>query len=41
MAFKKNKRDISIPDSPEELFLDLSSRKYPNVLLHQGEILRE
>ncbi|MFC7047826.1 DEAD/DEAH box helicase [Emcibacter nanhaiensis] len=41
MAFKKAKKDISVPASPEELFLELSARKYSNVLLHQGEMLRE
>ncbi len=40
MAFKKTSHDISIPASPEELFLELSGRKYPNVFLHQGEMLR-
>ncbi len=40
MAFKKSSPAAAVPNSPEELFLELSGRKHPNVLLHQGEILR-
>ena len=40
MAFKKAAPRPIIPDSPEEILLDLSRRKIPGVLLHQGEVLR-
>lgn len=40
MAFKKSQPAASVPDSPEKILLDLSRRKIPGVLLHQGEILK-
>ena len=40
MAFKKAVPVASVPDSPEKLFLDFPRRKIPDVLPHQGEIMR-
>lgn len=40
MAFKKAPDISAVPDSPEKLLLDLPRRKIPNVLPHQGEIMR-
>lgn len=40
MAFKKAPPIQNVPDSPEKLFLELPRRKIPDVLLHQGEIMR-
>jgi hypothetical protein len=40
MAFKKTQPIASVPDSPEKILLDLSRRKIPGVLLHQGEMLK-
>jgi hypothetical protein len=40
VAFKKTIQSLAVPDSPEELLLDLPRRKIPGVLLHQGEIMR-
>lgn len=39
MAFKKNQQPVSVPDSPEKLFLDLPRRKYPRAMAHQEEIM--
>jgi len=40
MGFKEFKRKTATPSTPEELFLELSGRKYPNVLSHQSDVLR-
>jgi len=40
MAFKKTPPPAFVPDSPEQLFLDLPRRKIPDVLPHQREIMR-
>jgi len=40
MAFKKVPPPQNVPDSPEQLFLELPRRKIPGVLLHQGEIMQ-
>jgi hypothetical protein len=40
MAFKKTPPKSAVPDSPEQILLDLPRRKIPGVLLHQGEVLR-
>ena len=40
MAFKKISPPTQTPDSPDELFRELPSRKIPDVLPHQREIMR-
>ncbi|MBC8137885.1 MAG: DEAD/DEAH box helicase family protein, partial [Fibrella sp.] len=40
MAFKKTIPLPPVPDSPEQILLDLPRRKIPGVLLHQGEIIK-
>src|SRR5436190_11422653 len=40
MAFKNPTPKADVPDSPEQILLDLPRRKIPGVLLHQGEVLR-
>lgn len=40
MAFKKPTPISSVPDSPDQLFLDLPRRKYTGLIDHQGQILR-
>jgi hypothetical protein len=39
MAFKKTPPKSAVPDSPEQILLDLPRRKIPGVLLHQREVL--
>jgi hypothetical protein len=39
MAFKKPNSQLTAPDSPEKVLLELPRRKIPSVLLHQGEIM--
>jgi replicative superfamily II helicase len=40
MAFKKPSPVTSVPESPDQLFLDLPRRKYTGLIDHQGQILR-
>jgi hypothetical protein len=40
MAFKKAPKSAPVPDTPDKLLLDLPRRKIPDVLPHQGEIMR-
>lgn len=40
MAFKKSSPSATVPDSPDELFLDLPRRKIPDVMPHQKQIMR-
>ncbi len=40
MAFKKIKSSEAVPDSPEELFLDLPRRKFPDAMAHQKQIMK-
>lgn len=40
MAFKKSSDRITAPETPDKLLRDLPRRKIPNVLPHQGEIMR-
>jgi Type III restriction enzyme, res subunit/Helicase C-terminal domain len=40
MAFKIAPPNITVPDSPEKLLLDLPRRKIKGVLLHQGEMMQ-
>ncbi|NOK32316.1 DEAD/DEAH box helicase [Corallococcus exercitus] len=40
MAFKKPPPPPDVPDSPEKLLLNLPRRKIPDVLPHQGEVMR-
>jgi hypothetical protein len=41
MPFKTSRSSSIATDSPESLFLDLRTRKYPGLLTHQGDVLRE
>lgn len=41
MPFKTSRTSSIATDSPETLFLDLRTRKYPGLLTHQGDVLRE
>lgn len=41
MPFRTSKSSSIATDSPETLFLDLRTRKYPGLLTHQGDVLRE
>ncbi|NOK16339.1 DEAD/DEAH box helicase [Corallococcus carmarthensis] len=40
MAFKKVPPPSALPDSPEKLIRELPRRKIPDVLPHQGEVMR-
>lgn len=40
MAFKTTQPPTAVPDSPEQLILDLPRRKIKGVLLHQGEMMK-
>jgi Type III restriction enzyme, res subunit/Helicase C-terminal domain len=40
MAFKKPTPVTSVPESPDQLFLDLPRRKYTGLIDHQGQMLR-
>ncbi|QSQ27199.1 DEAD/DEAH box helicase [Pyxidicoccus parkwayensis] len=40
MAFRKMPPPAAVPDSPEKLIRELPRRKIPDVLPHQGEVMR-
>lgn len=40
MAFKDVGQSVTVPDSPEKLFLDLPRRKIPSVFPYQQELMR-
>ena len=40
MAFKKSPQSTPVPDTPDKLLLELPRRKIPDVLPHQGEVMR-
>lgn len=40
MAFKASTSDVSVHESPDKLFRDLTRRKYPDVLPHQAEMMQ-
>lgn len=40
MAFKTPPSDISVPETPDRLFRELTRRKFPDVLPHQAEIMQ-
>lgn len=41
MPFRTSRSASVATESPETLFLDLRTRKYPGLLTHQGDVLRE
>lgn len=40
MAFKKPTAAVTVPESPDRLFLDLPKRRHPSLFDHQGQMLR-
>ncbi|WP_232427247.1 DEAD/DEAH box helicase [Burkholderia ubonensis] len=40
MAFKTPPTDVSVPETPDKLFRELTRRKFPDVLPHQAEIMQ-
>ena len=40
MAFKRNKTASTVFETPYDLFKSLSGRKFPDLMLHQEEILK-
>ena len=40
MAFKKRRKQTTVPRSPDQLFRDLPRRKHASLFDHQGQILR-
>ncbi|QBP77635.1 DEAD/DEAH box helicase [Herbaspirillum huttiense] len=40
MVFRKPPTEVSLPESPDKLFRELTRRKFPDVLPHQAEIMQ-
>lgn len=40
MAFKTPLTDVSVPETPDRLFRELTRRKFPDALPHQAEIMQ-